>query len=71
MLRTGIGWRAGARFCAGAIALGTLAATATPASAGVTTAAAATAAARHGVRPGAGGQYRGWRRPRQDGGRGR
>jgi para-nitrobenzyl esterase len=39
MLRTGIGWRAGARFCATAIALGTLAATAP--------AAAATASTRH------------------------
>jgi para-nitrobenzyl esterase len=48
MLRTGIGWRAGARFCAGAIALGTLAATATAAGASATTAGASVTAARHG-----------------------
>jgi para-nitrobenzyl esterase len=34
LLRTGIGWRAGARFCAGAIALGTVPAAATAAGAG-------------------------------------
>jgi para-nitrobenzyl esterase len=41
MLRTGMGWRAGARFCATAVALGTLAATAT--------AAGATASTHHGT----------------------
>jgi para-nitrobenzyl esterase len=41
MLKTGIGWRAGARFCATAIALGTLAATAA--------ATAATASTHHGT----------------------
>ncbi len=58
MLRTGIGWRAGARVCAGLAALGTLAATvtaagasaatATAAGAGATAATAGAAAARHG-----------------------
>jgi para-nitrobenzyl esterase len=48
MIRTGTGWRAVARLCAGAIALGTLVATASAAQASATTASAVTATAAHG-----------------------